>query len=155
MTQCEHCGAKLTRRDKDCYYCGTENSAYESMSVQQDMLLANGMKKMHDADYSGAIAEFAKLLDTDEELYEPLFCLAHCWSQLSAYGKAIESMERAISLRPEAAVAHFNLGSLYGANGNKAAAQEEFLKTRGLLVSHPPTHDTSHIEAELARLLDR
>jgi len=109
------------------------------------------MQKMQAGDYAGAISEFSKLLET-EDLFDPLFYLAHCWTKLGAHGKALGMMKKAIEQRPQSCVAHFNLGSLLQSCGREDEAMTAFRKARELTATDGSV-DTRHMETSLRKIL--
>jgi tetratricopeptide (TPR) repeat protein len=48
------------------------------------------------------------------------------------YPAAVAALKRAVELDPEQPDAHYRLGRVYQATGNRAAAQKEFAKVREL-----------------------
>ncbi len=59
-------------------------------------------------------------------------CLGRALTELKQYQEAAAALQRAVALDPSEPDAHYQLGRVYRATGDTAAAQKEFDKVRQL-----------------------
>lgn len=77
---------------------------------------------------------FADLLIKYPDWAELSVVLGQAYAQQDEYGKAVESLEKAIALDPDVAEAHLTMGEIYLRQGELEASEKEL---RAELVAHP------------------
>ncbi len=100
--------------------------------------------------YADAEGYFRKALDADPDAFEPLVNLGGVLLNLGRFGEGLDYNRRAVTRRPNDALANSQLGLSYFGQGDLTRA-EEFLKTA---VRLDPAH-FSHPQLTLAELYQR
>jgi len=134
MATCTHCGANVSRRDRVCSYCGTQNPEYEPSIDEVNALLEKGLKAYQQEQYAQAIDCYRRALERDPDVFSAYFYLAASLRALGREKEAIEAMKKARHLRPGSTAVHYNLGVLYKQTGQAREARkclETALKTVG------------------------
>ena len=83
-------------------------------------------------DMEAALPLLRKALQSHNDIRIAYLDLGAILTEQRQYPAAISALKRAVELDPEQPDAHYRLGRVYQATGNKAAAQKEFTRVREL-----------------------
>lgn len=98
----------------------------EQMSAKQ--LNNQGVDKLDQKDYKGAIANFDQVLRLDPQNVKAYFNRGFAYYNLENYQKAIEDYGKAIEINPSDAEAFYNRGLAYSNLDSDKAAIQDFEK---------------------------
>jgi len=98
----------------------------EQMSAKQ--LNNQGVDKLDQKDYKGAIAYFSQALSLEPQNAKAYFNRGFAYYNLENYQKAIEDYTKAIQINPVDAEAFYNRGLAYSNLDNDKAAIQDFEK---------------------------
>lgn len=149
MIKCSSCGANVSRRDEACSYCGTDNPGYCPPDRETSLFVAQGMDAFRSENYATAVHFFNQAVDLDPDLFDAYFYMAASYSTLKQPQAAIQSMEKAQTLRPGCAPIAYNLGMLYKQVGSKAAAQKYLEKALALAETDPAIKDKKEFKQRI------
>jgi tetratricopeptide (TPR) repeat protein len=86
------------------------NGITKAQSKKEDPNIMLGQKSIMDGDFKSAIGYLEKSLNTDANNPDVLYTLGYSYYQTADYTKAINSLSKAISVRPEKGNAYYYRG---------------------------------------------
>lgn len=116
--------------------------------------LAQGMKCHEAADFAGAQRIYREILHNQPNHAEALHLSGLAGLQLGQHVEAIDSLERAAALDPDAAGCLANLGSAYGAVGRFADAAATLARSIQLDPTNPDAHNNRGLALTKLHRLD-
>lgn len=122
--KCSSCGANVSKYDRMCSYCGTENPDYHSLDQEVAVLMSSGVEAFYNEQFAKAIGYFLGVIDRVPEVFDAYFYLAACHSALKRPAEAIKAMQQAQRIRPGNASLYLNLAILSKQVGNKEEAKK-------------------------------
>ena len=101
------------------------------------VLEGRGFLRLLQRQYWQAIAVYRQIMAADPSFYKPYASMGRAFVQLGDYPRAIESLEKALSMADEVPSIFGALGQAYGMSGNRSAALSVLEKLR-LMSSYRP-----------------
>ncbi len=153
MSRCPNCGAMVSRHDRVCSYCGTENPEYQPPDDEVNALLEKGMEAFRQEEYAKASACYRQAVELDPDIFIAYFYLAASLNVLGRQREAIEAMEKARDIRPGNAAVYYNLGLLSQQAGNLREARAYWQEALTLVQTDPALQDPRQMQQRIERAL--
>jgi tetratricopeptide (TPR) repeat protein len=100
-------------------------------SAEVQALFDSGLKLASEGKYEEAIAEYKSALEKDPEQYSIMGNMADSYSKLGKNAEAVETYQKAIAIKQDAAL-YTNMGVVLSKMGKNAESQEAFRKAAEL-----------------------
>jgi len=117
----------LVRKSMDCL-----NRVNQANSRLAEMSYLTGCALKVDGFYQEAIEHLDQSLAYDENSIDALMAIAYCYRRTGEVDRAIESLERALTVDPKHPIVHYNLACYFAIDRNVDAAAGHLSRAVGL-----------------------
>ena len=153
MSQCRHCGAYVSPRDKVCSYCGAPNPDYQPPETDVNRLLQQGLDAFRQEQYASAAESYQRAVALDPAIFNGYFYLAASLNALGREREAIDAMRKARQIRPGSAAVAYNLGVMYKSMGRNREARKHLESALQLAETDPALDDRRRMKQTIKQKL--